>query len=65
MTRNRATNPIRRPGQSAGRAGKPTREAVGRSRGGLTRRGRDRPCCDTRSHVMSELVEEVRRLSKT
>jgi hypothetical protein len=28
-------------------------------------RGRDRPHCDTRSHVMSELVEEVRRLSKT
>ena len=31
----------------------------------IERRGRDRPCCDTRSHVMSELVEEVRRLSKT
>ena len=29
------------------------------------RRGRDRPCCDARSHVMSELVEEVRRMSKT
>jgi len=28
-------------------------------------RGRDRPCCDARSHVMSELVEEVRRMSKT
>jgi hypothetical protein len=28
-------------------------------------RGRDRPCCDTRSHVVSELVEEVRRMSKT
>ncbi len=28
-------------------------------------RGRDRPCCDTRSHVVSELVEEVRHMSKT
>ena len=28
-------------------------------------RGRDRPHCDARSHVMSELVEEVRRMSKT
>ena len=36
MTRNRATNPTRRAGQSAGRAGKPSREAIGRSRGGLT-----------------------------
>jgi hypothetical protein len=28
-------------------------------------RGRDRPCCDTQSHVVSELVEEVRHMSKT
>jgi putative transposase len=28
-------------------------------------RGRDRPYCDTRSHVVSELVKEVRRMSKT
>ena len=36
MTRNRATNPTRRTETSAGRAGKPSREAIGRSRGGLT-----------------------------
>jgi hypothetical protein len=29
--------------------------------GGLARSS----CCDTRSHVVSELVEEVRRMSKT
>src|SRR5262249_51461404 len=28
-------------------------------------RGRDRTYCDTKSHVVSELVEEVRRMSKT
>jgi hypothetical protein len=28
-------------------------------------RGRDCPCCDTQSHVVSELVEEVRHMSKT
>jgi hypothetical protein len=31
----------------------------------LTSRGRDRPCCGTRPHVVSELVKEVRRMSKT
>jgi hypothetical protein len=36
MTRNRATNPTRRTDQSGGRAGKPSREAIGRSRVGLT-----------------------------
>jgi hypothetical protein len=28
-------------------------------------RGRDRPCCDTQSHVVSEHVKEVRHMSKT
>jgi putative transposase len=28
-------------------------------------RGRDRPCCDTQSHVVSEHVKEVRHMAKT